>query len=52
VTGSVDAVRIWNVQSGHAIHRMTPGRDEGKKETIVWCLAVTKDFTIISGDSR
>jgi U3 small nucleolar RNA-associated protein 4 len=31
---------------------MTPGRDERKKETIVWCLAVTKDFTIISGDSR
>jgi U3 small nucleolar RNA-associated protein 4 len=52
VTGSADAVRIWNVQSGHAIHRMTPGRDERRKETIVWCLAVTKDFTIISGDSR
>lgn len=52
VTGSADAVRIWNVESGHAIHRMTPGRDERKKETIVWCLAVTKDFTIISGDSR
>jgi WD40 repeat protein len=52
VTGSVDAVRIWHVESGHAIHRMTPGRDERKKETIVWCLAVTKDLTIITGDSR
>jgi len=52
VTGSADALRIWNVESGHAVHRMTAGRDERKKETIVWCLAVTKDFTIISGDSR
>ncbi|KDR20318.1 U3 small nucleolar RNA-associated protein 4 homolog [Zootermopsis nevadensis] len=52
ITGSADAVRIWNVDSGHAIHRMTPGRDERKKETIIWCLAVIKDFTIISGDSR
>lgn len=52
VTGSADAVRIWNVESGHAIHRMTAGRDERKRETIVWCLAVTKDFTVISGDSR
>jgi U3 small nucleolar RNA-associated protein 4 len=31
---------------------MTAGRDERKRETIVWCLAVTKDFTVISGDSR
>lgn len=51
-TGSVDAVRVWNVHTGHALHKMTTGRDEAKKETIVWCLAVTDDFTIISGDSR
>lgn len=31
---------------------MTTGRSESNKETIVWCLAVTEDFTIISGDSR
>lgn len=52
VTGSVDAVRIWNVNSGHAIHKMTTGRSMTNRETIVWCLAVTDDFTIISGDSR
>lgn len=52
VTGSVDAVRVWNVKTGHALHKMTTGRDESKQETIVWCLAVTDDFTIISGDSR
>ncbi|XP_034249817.1 U3 small nucleolar RNA-associated protein 4 homolog [Thrips palmi] len=51
-TGSVDAVRVWNVHTGHALHKMTTGRNEAKKETIVWCLAVTDDFTIISGDSR
>ncbi|XP_068081121.1 U3 small nucleolar RNA-associated protein 4 homolog [Anabrus simplex] len=52
VTGSIDTVRIWNVHKGHAVHRMTTGRNERNRETIVWCLAVTDDFTIISGDSR
>lgn len=37
---------------GHAIHKMTTGRSEANKPTIVWCLEVTSDFTIISGDSR
>lgn len=31
---------------------MMTGRAESNKETIVWCLAITDDFTIISGDSR
>jgi U3 small nucleolar RNA-associated protein 4 len=31
---------------------MTTGRSEAKKETIVWCLTVTSDMTVISGDSR
>ncbi|CAH1156149.1 unnamed protein product [Phaedon cochleariae] len=52
VSGSVDAIRVWNVTSGHAIHKMTTGRSETNKATIVWCLEVTNDFTIISGDSR
>lgn len=52
ITGSIDTVRIWNVQTGHAIHKMTTGRVEAKKETIVWCLTVTDELTIISGDSR
>ncbi|XP_065212187.1 U3 small nucleolar RNA-associated protein 4 homolog [Planococcus citri] len=51
-TGSVDAVRVWNVTTGHAIHKLFPGRSEAHKETVVWCIAVTEDFTIISGDSR
>nr|CAD7417925.1 unnamed protein product [Timema poppensis] len=52
VSGSVDVIRIWDVKSGHAIHRMLTGRAEANKETIVWCVAVTADFTIITGDSR
>ncbi|XKL63463.1 hypothetical protein PGB90_005827 [Kerria lacca] len=51
-TGSLDAVRVWNVKTGHAIHKLTPGRSEMNKPTVVWCLTVTNDFTIISGDSR
>lgn len=51
-TGSVDTIRVWNAISGHAIHKMTTSRKEAKKETIIWCLAVTDDNIIISGDSR
>ncbi|XP_003699717.1 UTP4 small subunit processome component l(3)72Dn [Megachile rotundata] len=51
-SGSVDTIRVWNAISGHAIHKMTTGRKEAKKETIIWCLEVTDDNVIISGDSR
>ncbi|XP_055531936.1 U3 small nucleolar RNA-associated protein 4 homolog [Wyeomyia smithii] len=52
VTGSVDAVRVWNLKKGHAVHKMTTGRSVRDKETIVWSLLVLQDFTIVSGDSR
>lgn len=52
VTGSLNAVRIWNINSGHAIHKMQIGRSEANRDTIVWCLEVMADFTIFSGDSR
>lgn len=51
-TGSADTIRVWNAISGHAIHKMTTSRKEAKKETIIWCLEVTDDNVIISGDSR
>lgn len=51
-TGSTDTVRVWNTESGHPIARMTTGRTERAKETIVWCVAFTSDMTVISGDSR
>ncbi|XP_013420051.1 U3 small nucleolar RNA-associated protein 4 homolog [Lingula anatina] len=52
VSGGIDNIRIWSVQSGHAVQRLTLGRQDRNKDTIVWSIAVTQDFTIISGDSR
>lgn len=52
VTGSVDVIRIWNKTTGHVLHKMTTGRIDKLKETIVWSLHVLKDLTIVSGDSR
>lgn len=51
-TGSTDTVRVWNAISGHAIHKMTTFKSNIRKNTIVWCLAVTDDNIIISGDSH
>lgn len=51
-TGSIDTVRVWNTVSGHVIHKMTTCRSKIKKETIVWCLAVTDENVIVSGDSQ
>lgn len=52
VSGSIDAVRVWDVETGHAVHRITTGRSKENKMTIVWCIQVIEDLTIISGDSR
>lgn len=51
VTGSIDAIRVWNVKTGHAIQRIVVGRQSRKTETIVWSVAFTRDFQIVSGDS-
>jgi len=51
-TGSTDTIRVWSAISGHAIHKMTTSRSNVRKNTIVWCLAVTDDNIIISGDSH
>ena len=51
-TGSTDTIRVWNIETGHPTARMTTGRAEKNKETIVWCVAITTDMTVISGDSR
>ncbi|KAH1008023.1 hypothetical protein HUJ04_005177 [Dendroctonus ponderosae] len=52
VAGSLNAIRIWSVKTGHALHKMVLSRAEANKNTIVWCLEVLSDFTIVSGDSR
>lgn len=52
VTGGMDAIRIWDVKTKQAIHRLTMGRTEKNKNTIVWCLHVFSDLIIATGDSR
>ncbi|KAJ0178260.1 hypothetical protein K1T71_006083 [Dendrolimus kikuchii] len=49
ITGSVNTIRVWNVNTGHAITRISVSRRD--KEVIVWCLAVLSDNIIVSGDS-
>lgn len=52
VSGSVDTIRIWSIDSGHAVHKMNIARSHTNTETVVWTLVITDDFTIITGDSR
>lgn len=52
VTGSVDVIRVWNVKTGHVVHKMSTGRDTKKKETVVWAVHFFDNMTIASGDSR
>lgn len=33
VTGSTDAIRVWNVKTGHAVNRLSPGRAQRNKVT-------------------
>ena len=35
-------MRLWSVKSGHAVQRMTLGRLDKHKETIVWCVAILR----------
>nr|CAB3231310.1 cirhin-like [Phallusia mammillata] len=51
VTGSVDVIRMWSTITGRAIQRITIDRQMKNVETIVWCLLVLSNFTIVSGDS-
>lgn len=48
--GSINTIRVWNAETGHAITRMCVLRK--KKQIIVWCLAILSDNTVVSGDSQ
>lgn len=50
-SGSIDSVRLWDVEKGHAIQRLITGRSKNK-ETIVWSIILMENLTIVSGDSR
>ncbi|XP_077300414.1 UTP4 small subunit processome component l(3)72Dn isoform X4 [Arctopsyche grandis] len=49
VTGSIETIRIWNVATGQALHRMTTGRAEKNKETIVWAMVMFKNKLFTGG---
>lgn len=51
-TGGIDNIRVWNSETGQVLQRISVGRVDKNKETLVWCLVLTADFNIISGDSR
>lgn len=49
VTGSVNTIRVWNVETGHATTRISVSRRG--KEVIVWSLVTLENNIIASGDS-
>lgn len=51
VTGSQDTIRVWNVETGHVINRIVLGRANKNTPTVVWCISILGDMTIVSGDS-
>lgn len=52
--GTLDMIRVFDVNSGRATQRMVVDRAVGtskKKEVVVWAVVFLSDNTIISGDS-
>uniref|UniRef100_A0A8C2XAW2 UTP4 small subunit processome component n=1 Tax=Cyclopterus lumpus TaxID=8103 RepID=A0A8C2XAW2_CYCLU len=52
--GMMDMIRIFDVETGRATHRLLVERGVGaskSKEVVVWSIAFLSDHTIISGDS-
>lgn len=52
--GMMDMIRIFDVETGHATHRLLVERGVGSaknREVVVWSLAFLSDNTIVSGDS-
>lgn len=50
VAGSINCIKLWNLTTATS-DTIIVGSKVQRKETIVWCIAVTSDMTIISGDS-
>uniref|UniRef100_G3MTN6 Uncharacterized protein n=1 Tax=Amblyomma maculatum TaxID=34609 RepID=G3MTN6_AMBMU len=50
-TGTTDAIVTWDVKTGRALDRISVGRLEKNVDTFVWCIALARDSTIITGDS-
>lgn len=51
VTGGVNNIRVWSVNSGIAIERFTLKRNK-IRDVYVWCIKILMDMTVVSGDSH
>ncbi|XP_063535637.1 U3 small nucleolar RNA-associated protein 4 homolog [Cydia strobilella] len=51
ITGSLNSIRVWNTETGHAITKMSVSSSKRKKGVIIWSLAVLSDNILVSGDS-
>ena len=55
VAGSINRIYICSTRQKRAIQQINIGKStsnrRGNKDTIIWCLAVTEDYTVFSGDS-
>jgi len=51
VTGGLDNIRLWSVDSGNALQRITIARQSPDKSTIVWSVAILKVLPTISSFS-
>ncbi|XP_060110076.1 U3 small nucleolar RNA-associated protein 4 homolog [Heteronotia binoei] len=52
--GSIDVIRVFNVQSGRAVHRLLVDRrltGAHNRECVVWSVVFLSDGTIVSADS-
>jgi U3 small nucleolar RNA-associated protein 4 len=47
VTGGIDNIRVWDVNSGQVLQRISLGRIDKNKETLVWCLAITSLVLVV-----
>ncbi|XP_063363511.1 U3 small nucleolar RNA-associated protein 4 homolog [Cydia amplana] len=51
ITGSLNSIRVWNTDTGHAITKMSVSGSKRCNDVIIWSLAVLSDNIIVSGDS-
>ncbi|XP_063623393.1 U3 small nucleolar RNA-associated protein 4 homolog [Cydia splendana] len=51
ITGSLNSIRVWNTDTGHAITKLSVSGSKRMKDVIIWSLAVLSDNIIVSGDS-
>ncbi|XP_061715141.1 U3 small nucleolar RNA-associated protein 4 homolog [Cydia pomonella] len=51
ITGSLNSIRVWNTETGHAITKISVSGSQRTNDVIIWSLAVLSENIIASGDS-